>query len=223
REQTCVVVCPYGRLQSVLLDDDSLVVGYDARRGEPRGKASSGGGDCVDCRRCVAVCPTGIDIRDGLQLDCVACTACIDACDEIMVKLGRPRGLVRYDSQRGLRGERRRILRPRLVISTLILALLVAGTVVAAGHRTNFEANLLRLPGLPFVVENNEIVNKYEVHLVNKRPAAATFALAAGPAPAAHVIIAQDQVTLEPFADRHVPIIVEVPRDHFAGPFVVTI
>src|SRR5579883_1795872 len=85
REQLCVVLFPYGRLQSVLLDDDSLVVGYDTRRGEPRGKASvKGNGDCVDCKRCYVVCPTGIDIRNGLQLDCVTCTACIDACDEIM-------------------------------------------------------------------------------------------------------------------------------------------
>jgi cytochrome c oxidase accessory protein FixG len=103
REQFCVVVCPYGRLQSVMLDDDSLVVGYDERRGEPRAKArgkgkQDGAGDCVDCRRCVVVCPTGIDIRDGLQLDCIGCTACIDACDEVMDRLGRPRGLVRYDS-----------------------------------------------------------------------------------------------------------------------------
>ncbi len=101
REQLCVVVCPYGRLQSVLLDDDSLVVGYDEQRGEPRGKAKTAKGGCVDCNRCVVVCPTGIDIRDGLQLDCIACTACIDACDEVMDKLSRPRGLVRYDSLRG--------------------------------------------------------------------------------------------------------------------------
>ncbi len=88
REQLCVVLCPYGRLQSVLLDEDSLVVGYDATRGEPRGKKGKAEGDCVDCNRCVVVCPTGIDIRNGLQMDCVACTACIDACDDIMVKGG---------------------------------------------------------------------------------------------------------------------------------------
>jgi cytochrome c oxidase accessory protein FixG len=220
REQTCVVVCPYGRLQSVLVDDDSLVVGYDARRGEPRGKArSAGSGDCVDCRRCVAVCPTGIDIRDGLQLDCVACTACIDACDEIMVKLGRPRGLVRYDSTRGLRGERRRVLRPRLVVSTLILVVLVAGAALAARRRTGFEANLLRPPGLPFRVEAGAIVNTYEVHLVNKRPTAAVLTLSAGAVPGAHFIISQERVELQPFEDRHVPIVVEVARDRFTGPF----
>ncbi len=106
REQFCVVMCPYGRLQSALLDDDALVIGYDeaprraAREGEGSGRAA-----CVDCHRCVVVCPTGIDIRDGLQLDCIACTACIDACDDVVDRLGQPRGLIRYDSLRGLRGE----------------------------------------------------------------------------------------------------------------------
>jgi cytochrome c oxidase accessory protein FixG len=224
REQTCVVVCPYGRLQSVLLDDDSLVVGYDVGRGEPRGKVgAAGAGDCVDCKRCVAVCPTGIDIRDGLQLDCIACTACIDACDEVMVKVERPRGLIRYDSQRGLRGERRRILRPRVVVSALLFGLLILGTAFAARTRSEFEANLLRLPGLPFVVENGEVLNKYEVHLVNKRPTATTFSLVPDPAPGAHVIVAQDRVILEPFQDRHVPVIVEVETGRYVGPFRLTL
>ncbi|MFO0628101.1 MAG: cytochrome c oxidase accessory protein CcoG [Polyangiales bacterium] len=99
REQLCLAICPYGRLQSAMIDPDTLVVGYDAKRGEPRGKAKGDGvGDCVDCNRCVVVCPTGIDIRHGLQLDCIACTQCIDACDEVMDKLHRPRGLIRYDS-----------------------------------------------------------------------------------------------------------------------------
>ncbi len=102
REQTCLAICPYGRLQSVLTDPDSLVIGYDEKRGEPRGKAKGEGvGDCVDCNRCVVVCPTGIDIRNGLQLDCIGCARCIDACDDVMDKLHRPRGLVRYDSLKG--------------------------------------------------------------------------------------------------------------------------
>jgi cytochrome c oxidase accessory protein FixG len=222
REQTCVVVCPYGRLQSVLLDDDSLVVGYDALRGEPRGKVGKeGAADCIDCRRCVAVCPTGIDIRDGLQLDCIACTSCIDACDEMMDKVGRPRGLVRYDSQRGLRGDRRRLLRPRVIVSTAILAVLLLATALAAGRRTDFEANLLRLPGLPYAIENGEIMNKFEVHLVNKRAVATTFTLRAEAAPGAHVIVPQETITLEPFADRHAPVIVEIERAHYTGPFAL--
>src|SRR5690606_13037821 len=121
REQTCIVVCPYGRFQSVLLDADSLAVGYDERRGEPRGKASDPtAGDCVDCRACVRVCPTGIDIRKGPQMECMQCVACVDACGPVMVKLRRPTGLIRLDSERRLSGKdsrsfARRALRPRVI------------------------------------------------------------------------------------------------------------
>jgi cytochrome c oxidase accessory protein FixG len=107
REQLCIVICPYGRLQSALIDDHSMVIGYD-KRGEPRrakrGKAGTpGSGDCIACNRCVQVCPTGIDIRHGLQLECIGCTACIDACDEVMTRIHKPRGLIRYDSKTACR------------------------------------------------------------------------------------------------------------------------
>ncbi len=182
REQVCVVVCPYGRLQSVLLDDDSLVIGYDRARGEPRrlGVDRAGAGDCVECGRCVAVCPTNIDIREGLQLDCVACTACIDACDEIMVKMGRPRGLVRYDSLRGLRGEARRIRRrevrnrPRCAVEGLVVAW------VGLAARRPFEANMLRLVGPPYTIEESTLRNAFEVHLVNKSAQPITLAVGSG-------------------------------------------
>ncbi|MEI8313213.1 MAG: cytochrome c oxidase accessory protein CcoG, partial [Verrucomicrobiota bacterium] len=116
REQFCIVLCPYGRLQSVLIDDNSIVVGYDELRGEPRGKPGETTGDCVDCRRCVQVCPTGIDIRQGLQLECISCAACVDACDDVMKKLGRRLGLVRHDSMNSLAGRPTRFLRPRLFL-----------------------------------------------------------------------------------------------------------
>ena len=117
REQLCLVICPYGRLQSALIDDDSIIIGYDEARGEPRGKATiTGIGDCIDCTRCVQVCPTGIDIRQGLQIECIGCSNCIDACDAIMTKLNRPQGLIRYDSQNGLAGKKKRILRPRIIL-----------------------------------------------------------------------------------------------------------
>ena len=127
REQTCIVACPYGRLQSVLLDPQSLIVGYDARRGEPRGKpikhlpvADDRGpavarGDCVDCGACVAVCPTGIDIRDGLQMECIGCAQCADACDTVMTKLRRPGHLIGYTSKAALAGAPTRLLRPRMI------------------------------------------------------------------------------------------------------------
>ena len=121
REQMCIVACPYGRLQSVLLDRQSLIVGYDAQRGEPRGKPKKklprgrSRGDCVDCAACVAVCPTGIDIRDGLQMECIGCAQCIDACDAVMDKLGRAQGLIRYTSQDELAGKPARSLRARTI------------------------------------------------------------------------------------------------------------
>lgn len=227
REQFCVVMCPYGRLQSVLIDDDALVVGYDEKRGEPRtkshGKAKAeGAGDCVDCNRCVVVCPTGIDIRQGLQLDCIGCTACIDACDEVMDKLERPRGLIRYDSLNGLRGEKRRILRPRVLAYT---ALLVVGIGVAAfglRKREPFEANLLRLPGTPYTYEAGHVRNAYEIHLVNKKNAPEKFTLTSVKDGNVEVIIPFTEVELEPLASRRIPIFGMAPESEYEnGHFVV--
>ena len=225
REQLCVVICPYGRLQSVLLDDDSLVVGYDEKRGEPRVKASEKGGACVDCNRCVVVCPTGIDIRDGLQLDCIACTQCIDACDEVMDKLERPRGLIRYDSLRGLRGEKRRFLRPRLYGYT---AALVVGVVVATfafRSREPFEANIVRLGGTPYTRDGQTIRNAFELHLVNKQGTTTSFDIAAVDAPDLAFVVAMPKVEIEPLGSRRIPVFVTMDQAKFAGdrPFVVRI
>lgn len=170
REQFCVIVCPYGRLQSVLLDDDSLIVGYDEKRGEPRGKKNKEGtGDCVDCKRCVNVCPTGIDIRNGLQMECIACSGCVDACDEIMVKLGRPKGLIRYDSLAGLSGKKKRVIRPRV----LLYGVMAVASVVALGFalqtRTTLDVKMLRQRGAPYtVLDDGSVVNRFELHVVNK-------------------------------------------------------
>jgi cytochrome c oxidase accessory protein FixG len=226
REQFCVVLCPYGRLQSVLVDDDSLVIGYDESRGEPRGKAkAAGAADCVDCRRCVVVCPTGIDIRDGQQLDCIACTACIDACDEVMVKLGRSKGLVRYDSVRGLRGEKRRFLRPRLGLYAALLAFGLAASTFALRRRSPLEANLLRLPGAPYALDGDVIRNGFEVHLVNKT--AQTMHVRLQPEPRANLafVVPMDVVDVEALGSRRVPFFVTMDRARFekAVPFAVRI
>lgn len=233
REHLCVVICPYGRLQSVLLDDDSLVVGYDEKRGEPRGKAKAKAkdaaakevGDCVDCNRCVVVCPTGIDIRQGLQLDCVACTQCIDACDEVMDKLERPRGLIRYDSLRGLRGERRRILRPRVYAYTVLL---VIGAVVASfafRSRTPFEANLVRLPGMPYTRQDGQIRNTFELHLVNKESLPVTFEIETDTAGSLSYLVPTRTIDIEPLGSRRVPVFVTMDESRFLAdtPFVVQI
>lgn len=209
REQLCVVVCPYGRLQSIFLDDNSLIVGYDEQRGEPRGKKSSKAtGDCVDCGRCVAVCPTGIDIRNGLQMDCIACTQCIDACDDVMGRLGRASGLVRYDSLRGLRKEARRILRPRVLFYG---AMLVVGAVVATfalRSRASFEANLIRLPGAPFTKEGESVRNGFQIHLVSKSKTPETFDVEGAALPGAELTIPMRRIEIEPLGSRVVPFFV---------------
>ncbi|MCU0686144.1 MAG: cytochrome c oxidase accessory protein CcoG [Polyangiaceae bacterium] len=216
REQFCVVLCPYGRLQSVLLDSDSLVVGYDAARGEPRGKVGRpGAGDCVDCGRCVVVCPTGIDIRNGLQLDCIACTACIDACDAVMDKLDRPRGLVRYDSQNGLAGRPRRLLRPRLALYTALLAIGASVTAVAARGRRDFEATLARLPGAPYTLEGGEVRNAFQLHLVNKRAGREAFSLRVEAPSAVVVVLPLSRVEVEGLGDARVPVFLSIPRGSF--------
>jgi len=230
REQFCVVMCPYGRMQSVLLDDDSLVVGYDKARGEPRGKKGKASGDCVDCGRCVAVCPTGIDIRDGLKLDCLACTACIDACDEIMDKVQRPRGLVRYDSTNGLAGKARRLVRPRLALYGVLGLVGAVVATVALRSRNDFEANVLRLAGAPYTFEGEDVRNAFDVHLVNKRGSTTTYTieveaspLADGTTPALVALVATPKVTLGSLEDRHVPIFVSTPRASYRADFQVRV
>jgi cytochrome c oxidase accessory protein FixG len=223
REQTCLILCPYGRFQSAMLDDDSLVIGYDARRGEPRGrKGSPGAGDCVDCLRCVDVCPTGIDIREGLQLECVACANCIDACDDIMRKVGRPEGLVRYASLRGLDGGKARLLRPRLgIYAALLLALAAAGG-AAVRARHPFEANLIRQQGLPFIADLGVLRNQYLVHVVNKTAVASDFAISMDVPPGASAIIPVPLVHLGSLEDRRVPVVVQMPgADYRGAPMVV--
>jgi cytochrome c oxidase accessory protein FixG len=136
RQTFCKVLCPYARFQGVLLDRDSLVIGYDAKRGEPRGKKGTTAGDCVDCGLCVQVCPTGIDIRNGLQLECIACTQCIDACDFVMAQLGRARGLIDYRSWVSLQGlGKLRLLRPRVAVYAALLAIVSVVFGAALGAR----------------------------------------------------------------------------------------
>jgi cytochrome c oxidase accessory protein FixG len=212
REQLCIVICPYGRLQSALQDDHTLIIGYDVGRGEPRGKVNDpAAGDCVACNRCVAVCPTGIDIRHGLQLECIGCAYCIDACDEIMVKVGRPKGLIRYDSQAGLSGQVRRFWRPRVFAYVLagLLGLAVA-TFMFRGHKP-FEANVTRVQGAPYLLHDGLVENRVLINVVNKNPAASLFTLTPGVSGDPRVIIPQSEMRLEPFKNHRFPVVLEVP------------
>ncbi len=179
REQACTFICPYGRLQSTLLDENSIVVAYDYKRGEKRGhlrrdetfeeRARQGGGDCIDCFKCVTVCPTGIDIRDGTQMECVNCTACIDACDDVMEKIGRPRGLIRFASLNGIeKGERIRVT-PRLLGYCAILLLLCAALIALLLTRSDVDVTLLRAPGALYEqTVDGRISNLYLLKLTNK-------------------------------------------------------
>lgn len=177
REQLCILACPYGRLQSVLLDKDSSIVSYDALRGDPRGKARKTGpatklGDCVDCRLCVTTCPTGIDIRDGLQMECINCTQCIDACNVVMHKLGRRPNLIRYSSQNADAGAPRRLLRPRLAIYSLVMAVLATLFVVTLSGRQSFDAVVLRNTGQPYsLTETGDVRNVVRLKTTNRSDA----------------------------------------------------
>lgn len=212
REQLCIAICPYGRLQGALYDPDTVLVGYDKLRGEPRGKEGTPGAkDCIDCYRCVAVCPTGIDIRNGTQLECVGCANCIDACDEVMTKLGRPTGLVRYDSQRGFDTGTRRFLRGRVVLYLVLMAMGLLAFGFALTKRKPFEANLVRGRGLAYTVEGERVHNVFELHLINKRPGARDFKVVdVGPA-GAEIVVAVRELQLESLQDLRVPVHVFVP------------
>jgi cytochrome c oxidase accessory protein FixG len=179
REQTCIVACPYGRFQSVLLDRRSLIVGYDAGRGEPRGSArarkaaaargAESHGDCIACNACVVTCPTGIDIRQGLQMECIGCTQCIDACDEVMEKIGKPRGLIRYSSQDGLAGRKSGILRPRTVVYPLALLLVFGALGFSLAGKSSADVTLLRGLGIPYSeLASGEISNQIRIKVVNR-------------------------------------------------------
>lgn len=248
REQTCIVACPYGRFQSVMLDRQSLIVSYDTARGEPRGPlrasprtgiapgtapgatpgdvalrvvgadlgTSATKGDCVDCGMCTACCPTGIDIREGLQMECVGCAQCIDACDAVMDKVGKPRGLIRYSSQAAMAGERHRLLRPRVVVYPALLAAIVTIFVLVLARSGSFDVTVLRGLGRTFTELPDGLVgNPVRVKIVNRTDAPATFAISASGPADIRVEAGDSSVVLDPAEARTVPMIVAAPRGAF--------
>ena len=211
REQMCTIACPYGRLQSVMMDNHTLRVGYDFHRGEPRGKlqkprpnpadgapvevnlltldnpamaysslgeATTVHGDCVDCKRCVVTCPTGIDIRNGLQLECIGCTQCIDACDDVMDKIGKPRGLIRHTTTAILEKKASRFVRPRLFVYAGLLTVLVTALVYKLETRQETTVNLLRVQEQPYVVlPDGRISNHLHLKVSNRSTATRNYTL----------------------------------------------
>jgi len=224
REQLCIIICPYGRLQSALSDADTVVIGYDALRGEPRGKVSDpDAGACVSCNRCVTVCPTAIDIRHGLQLECVGCANCIDACDEIMIKVGRAPGLIRYDSQAGFAGQKRTFWRPRVYLySAFALVGLIALTATLA-TRPSLPATLVRQSGAPFVIDGDTVRNAYALHLHNRRAEAVDWTVVVTAPAALHVILPRQSVHLEPYEKQILPLFVEAKQPAAQSDFTLRV
>ena len=178
REQVCIIACPYGRLQGALLDNKSIVVAYDFVRGEKElgrakfnkaeDRAASGKGDCIDCKQCVHVCPTGIDIRNGTQLECVNCTACIDECDNIMEQVGLPKGLIRYASEDEIEKKEKFVFTARMKGYSAVLFILTGILIGMLFLRNDVEATVLRLPGQLFEHKGNIISNVFTYKIVNK-------------------------------------------------------
>ena len=242
REQFCMIACPYGRLQSVMLDRTSYIVAYDVSRGEPRKKgkratptdtqvAKSTGdvltldsrtvqnvGDCVDCGRCTAVCPTGIDIRNGLQLECIHCAQCIDACNQVMQTIGRPSGLIRYSTQDALAGKPARILRPRTIIYPTII-LIAAGLFVAVlSSKFSFDTLVMGAQGAPFTAgSDGQVQNNFQVRLVNRSQFEQSYSVNVADAGVVAKWSSGDNIHLLPGQQVLIPLEVHFPLQKTAG------
>ncbi len=228
REQVCIYMCPWPRIQGAMFDSDSLLVTYRALRGEPRGphkagESWEGRGDCIDCKQCVAVCPTGIDIRDGPQLECIQCALCIDACNGIMDKVSRPRGLIAYDTFRNLDAAAHgktapmRLIRPRTLLYAGVMALVGAIMLVALLNRTELEINVLHDRNPLYVhLSDGGVRNGYTVKILNKRYQARTFVLSVAGLPGA-------KLSIVGFEKEAAPEIEVVPDDLRALRVYVTI
>jgi cytochrome c oxidase accessory protein FixG len=224
REQVCKYMCPYARFQSAMFDKDTLIISYDAERGEPRGTRgrstdlkTANLGHCIDCELCVQVCPTGIDIRNGLQYECIGCTACIDVCNGVMDKMQYPRGLIRYDTQNGLQqhlsrfAEWKRVLRPRVLVYSTILVLVSAAVLASLFLRTPFKVDVVRDRGsLARVVDEGRVENVYRLQIMNASESPQRFRVTVGGIDGAQVV-GTSQVDVGSAAARWMPLTVQVP------------
>lgn len=231
REQTCLVACPYGRLQSVLLDRQSLIVGYDGRRGEPRSKLvpdrSAAAGDCINCNACVLTCPTGIDIRDGLQMECIHCTQCADACDDIMTRVGKPTGLIRYSSRDELEGRPKRVIRPRVVLYPAALAVVAGLLFYSLGTRQSAEVTVLRGIGEPYSFEaDGRVINQVRLRISNRSEETRRYRIGLAGGDQAEMIAPENPLVVEGGELRSTSLFIVGPRSlfgHGARPIRLTV
>lgn len=220
REQVCLYMCPYARFQSVMFDPNTRIVSYDPNRGEPRGGRKKdvkpeevGLGDCIDCGQCVHVCPTGIDIRDGLQYECIGCALCIDACDEIMDKMNYPRGLIRYTTENELEGKPSKLLRPRTFGYGAVLALMISAIVFVIATRVPAQLDVLRDRGALFSFNGEgRIENSYTLKVVNMSEVPQTFTLSVKGMKDIR-ILTETQVSVDSGEIRSLPTVVDVPPE----------
>jgi cytochrome c oxidase accessory protein FixG len=236
REQFCMIMCPYGRFQSVLMDENSMAVLYDEKRGEPRKGTEPEGeehGHCVNCYKCVAVCPTGIDIRRGVQLECIACTACADACDEIMENVGYPKGLIRYASEAEIAGKPVKRWRARSFVSAAIVLVLIGGFSVAVATRDTIDVKLIRAVESPYTMAtlddgSRQVINHYRVKLKNQSfdPQTLTVALREGAvADGIEIVAPTFPITLDPGADAENHVFFKYPASltYGSGRYVISL
>jgi len=242
REQLCIVACPYGRLQSVMLDESSMIISYDPTRGEPRGKLGKARreafaeknkpaseqtmslgilqqhGDCIDCGECVATCPTGVDIRKGLQLECIACAQCIDACDAIMDRVGRPHGLIRYTSHNALKQKAARILRPRVLIYPALVLLFFGLFLFTLIGRAPADVTLVREVGTPFfMLDSGLVLNQARLKIVNRDQVQRQYTIAVVGSDGVAVEIQGGAVTIAPGQTKTVSVDLTASPELFEG------
>lgn len=226
REQFCIYLCPYARFQSALIDDQSLLVSYEEPRGEPRDSRRGPEGGCIDCKKCVVVCPQGIDIRDGFQLECIQCARCIDACESVMSKFNQPT-LVRYSSLAADQGDKPRRFRPRTVVYGALMTILIASGAVLLSGRVPFEATVNRAPGTLYTLDDDGFVrNTYLLQITNNEPEVATalYGIRLEGLEGAQVLTAPLMLAAE--ETRTIPIIIRVPEAAIAArtvPFIVVV
>jgi cytochrome c oxidase accessory protein FixG len=211
REQVCTYMCPYARFQSAMFDKDTMIITYDRERGEPRGKGE-GKGDCVDCSICVQVCPTGIDIREGLQYQCIGCAACIDGCNQVMEKVGKPRGLIRYSTTHALEQKFtraqmfRRAVRPRVLAYTAVLCTIIAAAAFGLWLRVPLKVDVIRdRTALAREVEGGQVENVYRLQVMNTTESPRTFEVAVAGPPSLR-LATEPRILVGPAESRMVPV-----------------